>query len=82
VQRLKLKCGKLLGIFAFNTNLRHCIKAGTTLVLYNFASRTLSGPYEALTAPKWNTFSDAWQGRGVLENEHSTLHLILLNRAS
>ena len=38
------------------------VKLGTTLVLYNFAARTLTGPYEALGPPKWNEHADAWQG--------------------
>ena len=38
------------------------VKPGTTLILYNFAARTLTGPYEALDAPKWNEIPDAWQG--------------------
>ena len=38
------------------------VKPGTTLILYNFAARTLTGPYEALSAPKWNEHADAWQG--------------------
>jgi ankyrin repeat domain-containing protein 17 len=38
------------------------VKPGTTLILYNFAARTLTGPYEALDAPKWNDVPDAWQG--------------------
>jgi ankyrin repeat domain-containing protein 17 len=38
------------------------VKQGTTLILYNFAARTLTGPYEALGAPKWNEHADAWQG--------------------
>ena len=38
------------------------VKPGTTLILYNFAARTLSGPYEALTAPQWNEYPEAWQG--------------------
>ena len=38
------------------------VKAGTTLILYNFAARTLTGPYEALGPPKWNEHADAWQG--------------------
>jgi hypothetical protein len=35
------------------------VKPGTVLVLYNFAARTLSGPYRALTAPQWNTHAEA-----------------------
>ena len=38
------------------------VKTGTTLILYNFAARTLTGPYEALGPPKWNEHADAWQG--------------------
>ena len=38
------------------------VKPGTTLVLYNFAARTLSGPYEALAAPGWNEVPEGWQG--------------------
>ena len=38
------------------------VKQGTTLVLYNFAARTLTGPYEARGPPKWNEHADAWQG--------------------
>ena len=38
------------------------VKPGTTLVLYNFAARTLTGPYEALESPKWNDVPDAWHG--------------------
>ena len=38
------------------------VKPGTTLVLYNFAARTLTGPYEALESPKWTDVPDAWQG--------------------
>ena len=40
----------LLGAPAkFWDNVVDHVKAGTTLVLYNFASRTLSGPYEVGT---------------------------------
>ena len=38
------------------------VKPGTTLILYNFAARTLTGPYEATSNPKWNEHADAWQG--------------------
>ena len=39
------------------------VKPGTTLVLYNFAARTLSGPYEALAAPGWNELAGRVAGR-------------------
>jgi hypothetical protein len=43
------------------------VKQGTTLYLYDFSARTLTGPYKALESPKWNAVPEAWQGgRGRL----------------